>query len=141
LILNWKIISSFRSRKTVLPNLFFSKSFKYACDIWNSASCTHTHKIQIILNQILRMTIGAPCYDRISTIYKDMQLPFVTETLHNAYSRHHFTRTDHYNPLNRYIPQQMSSVRHLRYLKRKLHTDIVILQWWYTVLGRPTTKL
>jgi hypothetical protein len=86
-------------------------------------------KIQVLQNRILRMALNAPWYVRNTTIHKDIQLPFVTETLHNSYSRHHstLTLTDHPNPLIRNIPQNRPPPRHLRRLKRKRHTDILTL--------------
>jgi hypothetical protein len=111
--------------KRLIYTLYIKPIWQYACSIWNSASHTHIDKIQVLQNRILRMALNAPWYVRNTTINKDIKLPFVTETLHNSYSRHHSTLTDHPNPLIRRIPQNMPPPRHFRRLKRKRHTDIL----------------
>jgi hypothetical protein len=73
------------------------------------------------------MSLDAPWYVRNTTIHKYMQLPFVTETLRNSFSRLHSTLTDHPKPFIRHIPQNMPPLGHLRRLKRKRHTDILTL--------------
>jgi hypothetical protein len=111
--------------KRLIYTLYIKPIWQYACSIWNSASHTHIHKIQVLQNRILRMALNAPWYIRNTTIHKDIQLPFVIETLHKSYSRHHSSLTDHPNPIIRHIPQNMPPPRHLRRLKRKRTTDIL----------------
>jgi hypothetical protein len=99
--------------------------WQYACAVWNSASNTHLHKIQTLQNRILKMVINAPWYVRNTAIHKDMKILFVTQTLHNTYSRHHSTLILHPNPLISNIPQHMPPDRQHRRLKWKRHTDIL----------------
>jgi hypothetical protein len=101
--------------KRLIYMTYIRPIWQYACSIWwNSASNTHQ-------NRILRMVINAPWYVRNTTIHKDMKIPFVTQTLHNTYLRHHTTLIIHPNPLISNIPQHMQPDRRL---KRKRHTDI-----------------
>jgi hypothetical protein len=88
-------IHSNMKKKGLIYTSCLKPIWQYAFSIWNSTIHTHIHKIQILQNIILRMGLCAPWYVRNTTIHKDIQLPFVTETLHYSYSRHHSTLTGH----------------------------------------------
>jgi hypothetical protein len=68
---------------------------------------TLLYKIQTLQNRILRMVINAPWYVRNTTVHKDMRIPFVAQTPHTTYLRHHSTLILHPNPLISNTPQHM----------------------------------
>ncbi|KAJ4439870.1 hypothetical protein ANN_07998 [Periplaneta americana] len=92
-----------------------------------SASISQMKRIQTFQNWALRIITGAPWYMRNETLHSDLDLAKIETVIHSSYTRLHATLPTHSNSLINQITRNLPPARPDRRLKRKRHTDLLML--------------
>ncbi|GFX43607.1 RNA-directed DNA polymerase from mobile element jockey [Trichonephila clavipes] len=76
--------------KVILYKQILRPTITYGSPIWGAAAPTHTKRIQIIQNKILRIIANAPWYVRNSVIHHDLHMEpidnYITRTSRNVFT-------------------------------------------------------
>ncbi|GFX47475.1 RNA-directed DNA polymerase from mobile element jockey [Trichonephila clavipes] len=76
--------------KVILYKQILRPTITYGSPIWGAATPTHTKRIQIIQNKILRIIANAPWYVRNSVIHHDLHMEpidnYITRTSRNVFT-------------------------------------------------------
>ncbi|KAJ4443356.1 hypothetical protein ANN_05024 [Periplaneta americana] len=115
------------SNKRLIYVMLLKPIWLYGCSLWGSASISQIKRIQTFQNRALRIITGAPWYIRNETLHSDLDLAKVETVLHSSYTRLYATLSTHSNSLINQIPRNLPPARPDRRLKRKRHTDLLIL--------------
>ncbi|KAJ4434280.1 hypothetical protein ANN_22832, partial [Periplaneta americana] len=115
------------SNKRLIYVMFLKPIWLYGCSLWGSASISQIKRIQTFQNRALRIITGAPWYITNETLHADLDLAKIETVLHSSYTRLYATLSTHSNSLINQIPRSLPPAQPGRRLKRKRHTDLLVL--------------
>ncbi|KAJ4436995.1 hypothetical protein ANN_17127 [Periplaneta americana] len=115
------------SNKRLIYVMLLKPIWLYGCSLWGSASISQIKRIQTFQNRALRIITGAPWYVRNETLHSDLDLAKIETVIHSSYTRLFATLSTHSNNLINQIPRNLPPARPDRRLKRKRHTDLLML--------------
>lgn len=95
--------------KLLLYKAMLKPIWQYGCQIWQTASSSLIHKIEVQQNKILRMICGAPWYIRNNNILKDLNMTTVKQTIDKTRRRYTTKLRYHPNSLAKQLGSQTNS--------------------------------
>jgi len=100
--LNWLISKHSKlslTYKVLLYNSVIKPIWTYGLELWGSATPSNIEKLHRAQSKILQQLVSAPWYIKNANIYKDLQIPTVSEQIARHTQKYTLKLRNHPNPL------------------------------------------